>query len=73
MPLNASLRCRSASRLGKPEQANGETGFATSASCLPSGFLHTHKVGCFCTWFSRPGGYFCPVLAADGKLDCAPK
>ena len=22
---------------------------------------------------SRPLGYFCPVLTADGKLDCAPK
>ncbi len=22
---------------------------------------------------SRPVGYFCPVLTADGKLDCAPK
>jgi hypothetical protein len=21
----------------------------------------------------RPVGYFCPVLTADGKLDCAPK
>jgi hypothetical protein len=26
-----------------------------------------------CAWFSRPGGYFCPVLTAVGKLDCAPK
>jgi hypothetical protein len=26
-----------------------------------------------CIWFSQPGGYFCPVLTADGKLDCAPK
>jgi hypothetical protein len=24
-------------------------------------------------WFRRPIGYFCPVLTADGKLDCAPK
>ena len=22
---------------------------------------------------SRPIGYFCPVLTADGKVDCAPK
>jgi hypothetical protein len=22
---------------------------------------------------SRPKDYFCPVLTADGKLDCAPK
>jgi hypothetical protein len=22
---------------------------------------------------ARPVGYFCPVLTADGKLDCAPK
>ena len=25
------------------------------------------------TWISWPIGYFCPVLTADGKLDCAPK
>jgi len=26
-----------------------------------------------CIWFSRPVDYFCLVLTADGKLDCAPK
>jgi len=25
------------------------------------------------TWISRSIGYFCPVLTADGKVDCAPK
>ena len=25
------------------------------------------------TWIGRLVGYFCPVLTADGKLDCAPK
>jgi hypothetical protein len=25
------------------------------------------------TWISRLIGYFCSVLTADGKLDCAPK
>jgi hypothetical protein len=25
------------------------------------------------TWISRPTGYFCAVLTADGKLDCSPK
>jgi hypothetical protein len=25
------------------------------------------------TWISRPIGYFCPALTADGKVDCAPK
>jgi hypothetical protein len=25
------------------------------------------------TWISRPIRYFCPVLTADGKVDCAPK
>ena len=24
-------------------------------------------------WIGRLVGYFCPVLTADGKLDCAPK
>ena len=26
-----------------------------------------------CALFSRLGDYFCLVLTADGKLDCAPK
>jgi len=27
----------------------------------------------YMTGGSRPIGYFCPVLTADGKVDCAPK